>query len=652
MRKLTKIYIFLFLSVVIYSQPNKIETKAWQLMSYNGSINLNGQYNQSFSGLRNTNSSNYTYGGGVDISTLSYVWHPNFLTLSISGGYQPQTGEFISSSIPDYFTNLSTKKYNIYARFFKNLDYKLSAYVSHNEQKGEDRLYDRDITTKKWGADFTYFGSYNIEAQLEHNSNRELNNLNSSELLYNLTALRSSIEKSYFKIDRNELDINIQRNTSEQKDLYKNSTDAAHFNFHNHLFLNKKETIPLNSNLIYSKIIGSVDFTSMGFNESISIPLAKQLNFNSYFGKGSSKRSSEITKYTKFNSILAYGLYKSLNTSISINYDNSDRNKKYMIESKKIRLSSVYNKKLPSIKGGISIRYNYINQRFNNKIEDNLLHVYNENHLLEDGSIVLLNSTNIIIGSIVVKDVTETIVYQENIDYILTQVGNFVQIQRLIGGDISNNMVVYIDYDAIQNNSYAYNSESGEFEISLDCLNRFLILNYNNSYRNFELDNGEFINIGLDKYRSITYEALLKYKMFYAGVSYQDKNSTAFPFKLYSYNLSATGTISSKISYQLNAIFNNYTMYFSEGKTTKISSISSNFNYKLSYRTRLNFNLSFSKQKGNVQNYTLISGQSELRTRFNQLELSLGLNYYRSNVPNQNFSSQYIGSSISLTRNF
>ena len=377
-----------------YSQQNGIQPVTWRLLSYNGSVGLNGQYNQSFSGLGDTNN-NYTYGGSIFLSTQSYVWHPNFLTLSISGGYSPQTGEFISSSIPDYFTNLSTKQYNITARFFKTLDYKLTAYALHNEQKGEDRFFDRDITTNKWGTDFIYKGSYDIKANLEHKNNFELNNLTSNELLWNQSVLKANITKSYFKSDRNELNINIQKNVSEQKDIYKNSTDMAYMSFGNSMFLNKKETIALNSRLLYSKASGSVDFTSMGINESIYIPLAKQLTFTSRFGKNNIKRFSYLTKDTKFGGSLNYGLYNSLNTSISYDYGNTDREKSYKVESKNINFNSVYFKRIPRIKGGISIGYNYLYQRYSNNIEDNLLSIFSENHQLADGSIVLLNNTNI-----------------------------------------------------------------------------------------------------------------------------------------------------------------------------------------------------------------------------------------------------------------
>jgi hypothetical protein len=651
MRKTFIILISLLYAIQAYGQDNTIKPQAWKLMSYGGSIGLNGQYNQSFSGL-DTNSNNYTFGGSVFLTTQSYVWHPNFLTLIVSGGYSPQQGEFSSSQIPDYFSNLSSIQYNIYAQFFKNLDYKLNIYALHNEQKGEDRFYDRDITTNKWGADFTYNKAYNIKAKLEHQNNDEFNNLTNTAILWNKTALQANVKKTFFKSDRNELNVNIQKNTSEQKDLYNNSTNLASLNFINSVFLNKKETIPLRSSLSYSKTNGNVNYRSMGFNQVIGIPLAKKLSFNSQFGKNSYKRTDNITKETKFNNNLSYNLYSSLNTSLSYSYGKTQRAESFLIENKTISASSTYNKKIPAIKGNFSMSYIYTTQNYSNAIEDNILNVYNEAKSLEDGIIVLLDNPNIIQETIEVKDVTGTIIYQENVDYILIQLGNYIQIQRLIGGEILNNIVVYIDYDVLQNSSFAFNSEEGEFRMSIDCFDRFLTLTYNNSYKNFNLNEVEMVSFGLDKYRRIKYDARFKYKVYYAGVSYQDNESNAFPTKLLSYNLNASGKLSKKINFQVSAVRTNYLLYFIEGRTHKTTLISSDLMYNLSYKSRLNFNLSFSKQKGDIQNYSLISGRSEFKTRFNQLELSMRLNYQYRSVPNQNFSSQYIGTSINITRKF
>ena len=295
MRNLAMILIFLFYSINVCSQSYNYKPQAWKLMSYNGSIGLNGQYNQSSSGI-DLNSNNYTFGGSVFLSTQSYVWHPNFLTLIVSGGYGPQKGEFISSQIPDYFSNLSTLQYNINASFFKTLDYQIFAYALHNEQKGEDRFFDRDITTNKWGTNFILNRAYNIKAKIEHQNNEELNNLNNSAITWNKTELQTSIKKTFFKNDQNELNINIQKNVSEQKNVYKNSADMASLFFRNSLYLNKKETIPLNTSLNYSQTKATnFNFRNTGYNQSIGVPLAKKLLFTSNFGNMSSKRANTIT---------------------------------------------------------------------------------------------------------------------------------------------------------------------------------------------------------------------------------------------------------------------------------------------------------------------------------------------------------------------
>ena len=64
----------------------------------------------------------------------------------------------------------------------------------------EDRFFDRDITTNKWGANFILNRAYNIKAKIEHQNNEELNNLNNSTILWNKTELQTSITKTFFKM--------------------------------------------------------------------------------------------------------------------------------------------------------------------------------------------------------------------------------------------------------------------------------------------------------------------------------------------------------------------------------------------------------------------------------------------------------------------
>ena len=108
-----------------FSQQYNYPITPFRLLSYNGNISAYGTYYDSSFGSNESEHIGYKYGFGGNISTRSYVYHPNFLTLTLSGGYQPQYGEVISTLIPDYLTNLSSLYYNIQAEIMKTLDYQV-----------------------------------------------------------------------------------------------------------------------------------------------------------------------------------------------------------------------------------------------------------------------------------------------------------------------------------------------------------------------------------------------------------------------------------------------------------------------------------------------------------------------------------------------
>lgn len=652
MRIFKVLVIVILLGIKSYSQQRGIEAKAFKLMSYSGNINLNGQYNKTFFGDESGYHYGYQYGAGGFLATRSYVYHPNFLTLDVSGGYQPQLGEVLSSLMPDYVTNLSTAQYSINANFFEKLDYKVKAYLIHNEKRGVDRFYDRDIVTNRWGADFNYIGSYQVESTFENRKNKELDNFTNRELLTSVTSLRGSVKKSFFKTDRNEFNFNLQNILSESKNLFKNNSNLVYLSYTNSLFLNRKKSIPLSSKLFISDQKGTFNAISTGFNEILKIPISRQLTFGSMFGLRKLERNSEISKEFRLNSSLGHSLYRSLNSNLAINYSNLKQINSYSLENKLITFSTNYNKSIKSIKGNINIKYEYEFQNQNRFSKGNFLTIYDEQHLLQDGRIVLLNSPNIIIESVVVKDLTGTIIYQENLDYFLISREDNVEIQRLIGGAIENNTTVYVDYDVFKSTSYDYDSPGSILDINLTFLNQLIRLNYINSFRSYKAIEGSLDNLGLNEFKRNLFGAHFKYKIFNSGVLYEINDSSVLPYKLWNYYISVIGTISRKINYKINGNVYDYVMYFKEGDKNKLTSVTSDLAYSINNSTNLNLNFSYSQQKGNIQNYLLVSGRSEIIKRISQLDLSWGINYYERKVPNQDFVSKYFGTYMKIQRNF
>ena len=78
---------------------------------------------------------------------------------------------------------------------------------------------------------------------------------------------------------------------------------------------------------------------------------------------------------------------------------------------------------------------------------DQIISVIDESQTFNDPDPVILNEPNIILGSIVVTDITGTTVYQVNLDYTVLTFANRVELHRVPTGMISNGETVLIDFE-------------------------------------------------------------------------------------------------------------------------------------------------------------------------------------------------------------
>ena len=102
-----------------------------------------------------------------------------------------------------------------------------------------------------------------------------------------------------------------------------------------------------------------------------------------------------------------------------------------------------YQKKIP-FNGKLSLMYNYSNIKDSKIVNDQFAPIYDESHQLTDGDITFLGQTDINLNSVIVKNENGSIIYELNFDYILIQQGEFIQIQRIPGGQIRNNDAVLV----------------------------------------------------------------------------------------------------------------------------------------------------------------------------------------------------------------
>ena len=108
-------------------------------------------------------------------------------------------------------------------------------------------------------------------------------------------------------------------------------------------------------------------------------------------------------------------------------------------------LNLLYQRKIPW--GAIDLRAD-LDYRFTERdgFEGNSIQVTDEPHVLTTGVETLLDNQNVDLNSIVVTDVTGTILYIENVDYTVEEVDSFTRISRTVVGAIANGQTVLVDY--------------------------------------------------------------------------------------------------------------------------------------------------------------------------------------------------------------
>ncbi len=153
------------------------------------------------------------------------------------------------------------------------------------------------------------------------------------------------------------------------------------------------------------------------------------------------------------NGNLQHKLYASLITSIFFEYRNY-RNQVNSSERHKSGLNIQYSKRIPT--GRLQLSYSY-------QLEKNTLNTLpvdintvSEEYTLVDGQIILLLTPYIDINSVIVTDFSGTLIYQRDIDYLLIQRNDYIEIQRIPGGLIADNDIVYVNYTAAQPPSSKY----------------------------------------------------------------------------------------------------------------------------------------------------------------------------------------------------
>ncbi|WP_242132128.1 hypothetical protein [Aestuariivivens marinum] len=630
MRPLRVIIVGLMIMGIGYAQDTEYQPAFWNLMDLNGKIELLGTYrivNSQISITRNKIENTF-WSGRLDVDTQSYVWHPNFMVLNVGGTYFPGAGQNSSLLQPDFAIESVSQQLRLSTTIFrkKQLNYRAffnySNSYSNAENINENKNYNFDF-----GGNITFrnkfaplrFNYLNFDRQQEQKFfNRTFIN-KGDELTLNTKT-------SFSDFDSHDVKFSHRNLTNELLGVYKNILNSTTINLNDRIYFDSKKSKFFSSYISYLDITGVNAYKRFSVNENLIYTLPNNFNFTGSFNFNNIEQNSQKIDNINYSGVIRHKLYESVDSYIGYE-SRTIKQTAFNETSNFVRAGFTYTKKLP-FKSNLTLSYNYALNKLDRDSKPINISYFNESVVLSDTEVTLIPYPNVLKETIIVKDISGSLIYQENVDYIIIENNNFYQIQRLPGGLIPNNTQVYLDFITQSLGSFNYISTNHRFSSQLSFYNNLV----NVYYRHFNLDYND-VNVTNTNILNYTNQNVIGVQLHYDGIELGAEkdhyNSTIVPYKLNAYFLNINGRLNKKLTYVINANVRDYDMIGEEGRTQLFVNASGNLAYQFNHTTKLIGTAGYRKQEGEGIDLDLFTSRAEFSTSFNKLTISISADLYR-----------------------
>ncbi|MEI7982768.1 MAG: hypothetical protein WCI71_14040 [Bacteroidota bacterium] len=650
MKCLRFLFFLLLLPMLGFSQNYSISRKFWALNSLNGAVKLGADYRYQAgytNEIYNYQKSSRLY-GGILLNSNSYFIHPDFISLDLNGEFNPVIGKDIFLVVPDQAEVRTMERVDATLTFFRMKKVTFSGFFNFNNvYTSRENLSNLHSNTINFGGNFAWSNKIlPIQGSYQQGKWYETEILTDRSFITRQQNFLASIDKSFSKYDNNQL-IYFHNDYSRQDvNIAETRNISDNISLTNTIFFDKLRNYSFTSAISGINQHGSDVFRRIQVDENVNLNLPKQFNLSTSYNFYNYQRVLQTINQNAIRAMLRHRLYESLNTGVSFEY-NQIRQTYYTEENLKAGISINYEKKIP-LKGRLMLGYAYNWQRQKHTGDQVPLPVTREEHILTDGQMVLLKYPDADITSVVVKDVTGTIIYQPNYDYILIPRSVYLEIQRMPGGQIPNKGSVYVDYVAILPGSYQYDVNFQSVSASVSLLNRLVELYFrfaNQGYAN--LQTADYLT--LNYFTQTTYGCRLEYKFASGGVEYENYQSSIVPYKLIHYWVQLQGNIGNRILCSLNGNMRDYNLV-ADNTRQQFIDLTANVGYQFSPQTNVSVEFGYRKQVGQQIDLNLVIGRAQFTTVFRQIFFKVGLDLYGRDYLHE--KTNYIGGFIQIVRNF
>jgi len=624
----------------------------WHLRNVTGELDLKGQYRQlksSFNEVAEDQRSTYLL-SGLKLNTSSYLWDKDILLIDLGLAYSPELRDEQYITIPDRSEVRTLKKLDLKTTLFNNKPVTLQGFYNFDQS-----YYNRELLTnvksnnQQWGGILS-LNNRILPVSLSYRNQKwdqeELQTGRTFNMDQEIFEVRAT--KSFGERDRSELVYSHHDYFYSYAELHQTEYLIDRVAFNNSLFFDAARKYNLSSRFIWYDQEGTTSFRRVELLEGLSMLLPHHLKLMANFNIFNRKDLLQTWDQKRTRASLQHKLFKSLTTKLYLDYNHIKLETADLHREMDLRggVNLKYTKKIPT--GYLNLAYRYYRHEHSTEGVSGMLQIINEEHAISDGEISLLNNPYVVDFSVVVKDETGTLIYQQNFDYILIPRGSFLEIQRVPGGLVPNCATVYIDYLYQQPGSFSYAANNNHFSASVLLFKRLIELYYNFTVQDYpKVNQGD--QLTLNYFHQHIYGVRLDVGFARAGVEADIYKSNIIPYNLRRYYIDVNWNFKSSLLLTLNGNIRDYRMIADEVDQW-YANLSGKVVYRIGPRMRVSLESGYLNQRGANIDLDLLTARAEFLSTFNKLQLRLGLEMYRRLYLNSEFD--FNGAYIQLTRRF
>jgi len=411
---------------------------------FEGEISLTNAYENSNSDTQKSSSAQFEQrlklgtGGGV-ISKNAIAWKGS-ITLGLREEWNSTTGSETQSSwgvLHEYDLDLSLFPNSMlpssyWARRGENYINRSFAALLRQEQTS----YGAQVSWPNMTLPM-YLRVYHVETVQQ-----ELNGTNPFTLSQDTVEYHTETMIG----DRQKLSLDYQLTTGETNGAGEaEELGSQHLMVNHTLNIDPEGRYTLTSRLDYSQETGFINYDRLRIDEQLTLRHTDR--FETYYNY-SADYQSYPTSETLTNSLtggFTHRLYESLTTSGRVGYSTTERSSGGASDLATAYLNFAYAKKVPLGRLGAFLELGYATGTTGET--GTAQEVIGDTETFNDPLPIVLTERGVNGSTVEVFNATGTKKYVENIDYRVRQFSDRVEIERILGGDISPNETVRLNYD-------------------------------------------------------------------------------------------------------------------------------------------------------------------------------------------------------------